>query len=100
MSLHKYYPYDFINYNTFQTTNGNSNSFCFENNCPDNEYIFPYWKYKDWYTNQQIRNYQNGLDKYITSRQFLRTDNLNSNPVFNSNMKPVQNNFMYYGMYR
>ncbi len=93
MSLIQTYPPARLGYYTL-TNPSTITNYCFSQNCPREH--FSYSVYDSAYTQRQYDQQQLGLARYLNSRQWTRDDNINGNPVFNSNMRPLVDNNMKY----
>jgi len=81
-TLKQIYPYSYLNYNTLLRPNTITN-YAFEKN--------PI-QYDDNYTNEQLSDMKKGIIRYLYSSKEI----VNEFPVYNSNIKPLKNNYLKY----
>jgi hypothetical protein len=82
MTTYSTYPYKWQNYQTLTMPSTITHE-CIEPNCPGNP--FPYNKYNDSYTKDQIVKAETGLNRILSNTQISWLDNLEGCPIYNSN---------------
>ena len=92
-----FYPYNYLNYNTLNRPPTFTNT-CFPPNCPQPAPYIDKLKNpdQDAYVNMLNERYNIGFKRLVDNYQPSRLDNLNSYPIFNSNMGSLPTNYMNY----
>lgn len=90
-SLVRYYPVNFLSYNTLSTPS-TITGYCQPPDCPTDS--FDLNGYNSEYSQRQIDQFKTGIKLYLDNRQPRRNPSMY--PVFNSNMAPIRPNGLVY----
>jgi len=93
MSSQTFYPTRYVNYGTLSLPNTITNQ-CVDPQCPSDIQTFPYNRYVQSFTKEQIEKDKMGLIKYQSGNH--PSVNVNACPVYNSNTNMTLTKFMRY----